>query len=369
MTNCTEPRARIPVVVLGATGLVGQRLVALLARHPWFRVAGVASSSRRNGQRYGEVTRWRIGGAAPAEVADLPLLPAEPGAQPPAPVVFSALPAADAEQIEPAFARAGSLVFTNASAHRLAPDVPLVIPEINGDHLAAIETQRARRDWTGAIIANPNCSTTGLALALAPLAPFGARRVLVTTLQAASGAGYPGVAALDLVDNAIPYIEGEEEKLETETVKILGSWTGDAFAPAEIGLSAQCTRVAVREGHLACVSVALDRRPTGDGELIDRWIRFEGEPQRLRLPTAPRRPLRYRDEPDRPQPLWDRDAGHGMTVSVGRLRPCPVLDYKFVCLSHNTLRGAAGAALLNAEFAYARGFLPDRPDLTERSAP
>lgn len=348
---------RIPVAVLGATGLVGQRLIALLADHPWFELVAVAASPRHAGQRYGDAVRWVIEGAVPRAAAALPLVPAEPGGHLPARLVFSALPTPAAARIEPAFARAGAFVFSNASAHRMDSDVPLIVPEINPDHLDALAAQRASRGWPGAIVANPNCSTIGLALALAPLAPFGPRRVIVTTLQAASGAGYPGISGLDLLDNVVPYIAGEEPKIETEARKILGSWrAGEGFAGADLRLSAHCTRVGVREGHLECVSVEL-ARPPDERDLIAAWRDFTAEPQRLLLPSAPAHPVVYRDEPDRPQPRRDRDAESGMAVTVGRLRPCPVLDVKFVCLSHNTLRGAAGAALLNAELAYARGLL------------
>jgi aspartate-semialdehyde dehydrogenase len=348
---------RIPVGVLGATGLVGQRLVALLAEHPWFKVVAVAGSPRHQHQRYGDAVRWIIEDDLPRTVADLPLISAEPGADLPARVVFSALPATAAKEIEPAFARAGSIVFSNASAYRLDPRVPLVVPEINDAHLAALAVQRKACNWPGAIVANPNCSTIGLVLALAPLRCFGLRRVMVTTLQAASGAGYPGLSALDITDNVVPFIAGEEAKIEVETRKILGTWEPrEGFADAHLRLSAQCTRVGVREGHLECVSVELER-PPDERDLIAAWRGFAGEPQRLRLPTAPLPPVVYRDEPDRPQPRRDRDTGGGMAVTVGRLRPCPVLDFKFVCLSHNTRRGAAGAALLNAELAYASGLL------------
>jgi aspartate-semialdehyde dehydrogenase len=238
----------------------------------------------------------------------------------------------------------------------MQPDVPLVIPEINPDHLAALAKQRESRQWPGALVTNPNCSTIGLALALAPLARFGIQQVLVTTLQAASGAGYPGVASLDLLDNVIPFIAGEEEKIETETRKILGVWQDERFVDAPVRLSAQATRVAVREGHLACVSVKFAQAPHTE-DILAAWRDFAGLPQELRLPTAPEHVLRYMDAPDRPQPRYDRESEQGMCVTLGRLRPCPVLDYRFICLSHNTLRGAAGAALLNAELAYARGEL------------
>jgi aspartate-semialdehyde dehydrogenase len=350
------PADRIPALVLGATGIVGQRLVAILDRHPWFRLAGVAASERHAGRRYGEVVQWRIEGDVPSEAAALRLARPTPDDCPPATLVFSALPALEAEAIEPAFARAGAFVSSNASAFRMQPDVPLVIPEINPDHLSALTSQRASRLWPGALVTNPNCSTIGLALALAPLAQFGIEQVMVTTLQAATGAGYPGVASLDLIDNVIPFIAGEEEKIEMETRKILGVWQDGAFVDAPIRLSAQTTRVPVREGHLACVSVKFAQIPH-PGEIVAAWQVFSGLPQTLGLPSAPRHVLRYLDAPDRPQPRYDRDFEGGMGVTLGRLRRCEVLDYRFICLSHNTIRGAAGAALLNAELAYARGLL------------
>src|SRR5579859_935101 len=353
------PQRRIPVTVLGATGLVGQRFVALLDGHPWFELAGIAASERNAGTRYGDTVRWKVEAEPPAAALNLRLAAPVPGDALPSRIVFSALPAAEAEDIEPRFARAGALVFSNASAYRMAADVPLIVPEINGDHLVALERQRERHGWPGAIVTNPNCSSIGLTLALAPLQPFGIRRVLVTTLQAASGAGYPGVASLDLLDNVIPHIGGEEEKMETETRKILGGWNAETatFEPIStdaMRISATCTRVAVRDGHLETVSVELAGRPSAD-DLIAAWRDYTGAPQRLGLPTAPMHPLIYREVLDRPQPVRDRLAGRGMAVTVGRLRACDVLDYKFVCLSHNTIRGAAGAALLNAELAVARG--------------
>ncbi len=352
--------ARVPVTVLGATGLVGQRLIALLADHPWFELAGVAASERHAGARYGDAVRWQLDSEPPAEALRLRMERPEPGDGLPGRIVFSGLPAAEAEEIEPRFARAGALVSSNASAFRMAPDVPLVVPEINPEHLSMVRAQRARRGWTGALVTNPNCSAIGLTLALAPLQRFGLRRVLVTTLQAASGAGYPGVASLDLLDNVVPFIGGEEQKMAEETRKILGGWDDEAGArplsEQELRLSAQCTRVAVRDGHLETVSVELEARPEPE-DLIAAWSAYAGEPQRLQLPTAPEHPTIYREERDRPQPLRDRMAGGGMAVTIGRLRRCEVLDYKFVCLSHNTIRGAAGAALLNAELAYARGLV------------
>lgn len=352
----SAPTNRIPAVVLGATGLVGQRLVALLAQHPWFRLAGVAASERHAGRLYGDVVHWRIEGDVSQEAAALPLAQSAPVSGSSGAVVFSALPAAEAEQIEPAFARAGAFVFSNASAYRMAADVPLVIPEVNPEHLDALASQRKARQWSGALVTNPNCSTIGLTLALAPLTRFRPQLVTVTTLQAASGAGYPGVSSLDLIDNVIPYIAEEEEKIQTETRKILGAWQDNQFVDAPVRLSAQTTRVPVREGHLALVSVKFEQRPKPE-DILAAWQEFSGLPQALDLPTAPEHVLRYLDAPDRPQPRYDRDAEHGMGVTIGRLRASDVLDYRFVCLSHNTLRGAAGAALLNAELAYAQGLL------------
>lgn len=341
---------RIPVAVLGATGLVGQHLVARLAYHPWFTVVGVAASAGRVGRPYGEAVQWQLEGDVPAPVRALPLVAAEPGAPLPARIIFSALPAAEAEQIEPAFARAGAWVFSNASAYRMEAEVPLVVPEINPTHLAALRVQQARRGWRGGIVTNPNCSTVGLTLALAPLVPLGLEVVQVVTLQSASGAGYPGVAALDLIDNIVPHIPGEEDKIARETRKILGEWTGEAFVDAPVTVSAQCTRVPVREGHLACVQVQL-AEPVPLADLRRAWHTFAGEPQQWALPTAPERPLLYREEADRPQPLKDRLTEGGMTVSLGRLQPVAARQYTFVCLVHNLVRGAAGAALLNAELA------------------
>ncbi|GAC1456366.1 MAG: aspartate-semialdehyde dehydrogenase [Ktedonobacterales bacterium] len=356
MIESQPPRVRIPAAVLGATGLVGQRLVALLAQHPWFELVGVAASERSTGHPYSDVVQWRIEGEVPSAAAALPVVPPLPGAELPARVIFSALPATEAARVEPEFAHAGAFVSSNASAFRMAPDVPLIVPEVNPGHLDAVAYQREARGWSGALVTNPNCSTIGLTMALAPLARFGLRRVIVTTLQGASGAGYPGVPSLDLIDNVVPFIRGEEQKMASESRKILGAWSTGQFLDAPVRLSAHCNRVPVREGHLECVSVELERRVSLD-DIQAAWEEFRGEPQRLGLPTAPAHPILYREEDDRPQPSRDRLAEGGMSVTVGRLRPCEVLDYKFVCLSHNTIRGAAGAALLNAELAYVRGLV------------
>jgi aspartate-semialdehyde dehydrogenase len=273
-------------------------------------------------------------------------------------IAFSALPGEVAGEIEEAFAHAGVAVFSNAKNHRMASDVPLLIPEVNADHITAIAHQRKRRGWSGSIITNANCSATPLVMALKPLQQaFGVRKVLITTLQAISGAGYPGLPSFDILDNVIPYIGGEEEKLENETRKMLGLWQeGQGFVHAPMIVSAHCNRVATREGHLECASIELghDVHPE---EIIEAWESYIPESQRLRLPSAPERALAYRSEVDRPQTLHDRDAGNGMTTSIGRLRRCPILSYKFVVLAHNTIRGAAGGSVLNAELYLSKGLM------------
>lgn len=346
-----------PVVVLGATGLVGQRVIALLENHPWLELGAVAASDRRIGALYGDAVRWKVETPRPTAALDLRLTSATPDESAHGALVISALPTDEARELEPLWAQAGAIVLSNASSYRMADDVPLIIPEINPDHLGILVTQRARRGWSGALITNPNCSTIGLTLALAPLRQFGLRRIVVTTLQAASGAGYPGVPSLDLIDNVIPYIGGEEDKLETETRKILGGVSAGSFQPVDAGdlrIAATCVRVPLRDGHLESVSVELER-PVDADEIVRAWRQFSGEPQRVGLPSAPDPTLVYREESDRPQPVADRLAGDGMAVSIGRLRPNDALSYSFVLLSHNTIRGAAGAALLNAELALARG--------------
>lgn len=346
---------RLPIAILGATGLVGQRLVQLLAEHPWFEIRALAASDNSVGKRYADAARWHLGSDMPTAVRQMVVEPCEPRFD--AAIVFSALPSDVAGEIEEAFANAGYLVSSNASSHRMDADVPLVIPEVNPEHLELIRTQQARRKARGAIICNPNCSTIHLTLALKPLAArFGLRRVIVTTLQALSGAGYPGVAALDTLDNVIPFIGGEEAKLETEPLKILGRFSDGRVTHADIRISASCNRVATRDGHLESVSVETVAKAPID-EIRQCLIQFKGEPQRLRLPTAPEHPIVVRDEVDRPQPRLDRDAERGMASVVGRLRPCNVLDYKFVLLGHNTLRGAAGGTLLNAELLVAKRFI------------
>ena len=356
--NRSSASPRFPVAVLGATGMVGQRFIELLQDHPWFDLVGLAASEQHRRQPYGQVARWRLAGELPESVAHLPVVPCHPDELPGVKIVFSALPAEIASEVEAAFARAGVAVFSNAKNDRMSPDVPLVVPEVNPDHLAAIIRQRTTRRWPGFIVTNANCSATPLVMALKPLQEaFGLRKVLVTTLQAISGAGYPGVPSYDLLDNVLPLIEGEEEKLERETQKMLGTWDeSTGFTTAPVVVSAHCTRVATREGHLECVSVEFARE-VEEAEILAVWQDFVGEPQRLGLPSAPARALIYRQEPDRPQTLLDRDAGGGMTVTLGRLRPCPILHHKFVLLGHNTIRGAAGGSLLNAELCVKQGYI------------
>ena len=352
-------QSRIPVAVLGATGMVGQRFIELLQGHPWFELVTVAASEKHKGRPYAEATGWRLPGSdMPTDVAHMPLGECRSEALSNAKIVFSALPGEVAGDVEEACARAGLAVFSNAKHYRMAPDVPLLIPEVNADHVRAIVEQRKQRNWSGCIVTNANCSATPLVMALKPLQQaFGVRKVLVTTLQAISGAGYPGLSAYDMLDNVIPYIGGEEEKLESETLKMLGDWQeGRGFSDAPLVVSAHCNRVATREGHLECASMELERSATPE-EIIEAWENYVPEPQQLRLPSAPERALLYRSELDRPQPLRDRDAGRGMTVTLGRLRPCPLFSYKFVMLGHNTIRGAAGGSILNAELCVSKGLI------------
>jgi aspartate-semialdehyde dehydrogenase len=346
---------KIPVGILGATGVVGQRFIQLLEHHPWFEVAWLAASDRSEGRAYADAARWRLKTPIPISVAKMMVSPARPEGAPK--VIFAALDASIAAELEPRFAQAGCAVVTNSSALRMKTDVPLVVPEVNPDHLKLLECQPWRRQSGGFAVTNPNCSAIGLVLALAPLHQrFGIETVMVVTMQAVSGAGYPGVASLDILGNVIPFIAKEEEKMEEETRKLLGSLNGAGIKPAGFGMSAHCNRVAVEDGHTESVSVKLKNKAHAD-ELIATWNDFRSLPQELKLPTAPERPVIYVTASDRPQPRFDADLGAGMTVSVGRLRPCGVLDWKFTVLSHNTIRGAAGAALLNAELLRSQGYL------------
>lgn len=347
---------RVRAGVLGATGAVGQRFVEALAEHPWFELSVLAASSNSAGKRYGDACRWLLSADMPPGVADMVVQDSVPGLD--CDIVFSALPGEQAGATEEAFAAAGYGVYSNASAHRADPDVPLLIPEVNPEHLGLLDTQRAKRGWSkGFIVTNPNCTAVMLTMALAPLqAAFGLKSVLVTTMQGLSGAGYPGVPSLDALDNVIPYIGGEEDKVASEPRKMLGRIEGGQIVYADFVVSPHCNRVSTREGHLETVSVAL-RRPATPEEVIAAWQAWQPLPQQLRLPTAPHPPLVVRSEPDRPQTRLDRDAGRGMAVTVGRVRRCEVLDIKFVVLGHNTIRGAAGASVLNAELMLAQGLL------------
>ncbi|MCM8745621.1 aspartate-semialdehyde dehydrogenase [Thermomicrobium sp. CFH 73360] len=347
---------RIDVAILAATGSVGQRFVQLLAGHPWFRIAELVASDRSAGKRYTEAVNWRISAAPPEGVRNLVVKHIEGPIE--SPIVFSALPGGVAGEIEEALAAEGKKVFTNARDHRMDPDVPLLIPEVNPDHARAIERQRQVRGWRdGFIVANPNCSTIHLVLALKPIYDaFGIEKGIVTTLQAASGAGYPGVPSLDLIDNVVPFISGEEEKIEAESRKILGTWADGTFQDAPLTLSAHCNRVPVRDGHMETVSLKLSR-PATPSEIAEVLRSFRARPQELELPSAPRQPIVVLDQPDRPQPVLDRDAERGMASVVGRIRPCSVFDIRFVVLGHNTIRGAAGASVLNAELFYREGWL------------
>jgi aspartate-semialdehyde dehydrogenase len=345
---------KVSVGVLGATGIVGQRFLQMLEKHPWFEVNWVAASERSEGRVYAEAVRWRLKTPIPARAAALPVSPANPESAPK--IIFAALDAAIAAELEPRFAAAGHIVISNSSALRMQKDVPLVIPEVNAKHLKVLECQSWRRQSGGFVVTNPNCSAIGLVLALAPLEQqFGLEKVMAVTMQAVSGAGYPGVASLDILGNVIPYIAKEEEKMEEETRKLLGEVRDGHIELAEFAMSAQCNRVAVEDGHTESVAVKLKNK-AGRKEIIEAWTKFRALPQELRLPSAPERPVEYLAASDRPQPRFDVDRGAGMTACVGRLRPCGVLDWKFTVISHNTIRGAAGAALLNAELLKAQGY-------------
>lgn len=346
---------KIPVAILGATGAVGQRFVQLLEAHPWFEVTALTGSDRTVGQQYGDGCRWVLAEPMPDYARGMLVLPTEPGFE--ARLAFSALPAEAARAVEPALAAAGYAVSSNASAFRMAPDVPLIIPEVNPDHTGLIAHQRAARGWPGFILTNPNCTSTGLTIALKALQPaFGLRRAMVVSLQALSGAGYPGVASLDILDNVVPYIPGEEEKVEQEPRKMLGTLHAGAVRPAPVVLSAHANRVAVSDGHMVCASVEFERA-AGPKEVAECLAGFEAPEMVRTLPSAPRQVIEVRSEPDRPQPRKDRLAGAGMTTVVGRVRTDPLFHVKFVVLSHNTVHGAAGGSLLNGELLVAQGLV------------
>jgi aspartate-semialdehyde dehydrogenase len=364
---------RRKVGILGATGMVGQRFIQLLSNHPWFEIAWLAASDRNAGKRYDEACRWKLDTPLPAKIAAMTLMPNVPEGTPKTDlprIIFAALDAGVAHELEPKFAAAGCAVISNSSAFRMTRDVPLVVPEVNADHLALIEEQIWRKEPSaggqpgGYIVTNPNCCAIGLVLALAPLeAKFGIEKLFVGTLQAVSGAGYPGVASLDILGNVIPFIKNEEEKLQEEVGKLLGKLDGDHIAMLDAPLSAHCNRVAVVDGHTECVSIKL-RTPATYEQMVAAWREFdplhgihEGHP----LPSAPEQPVEYDEGIDRPQPRLDLMRGAGMATTVGRLRPCTLFDWKFVLLSHNTIRGAAGAAILNAEMLAMLGKLDWKP--------
>jgi aspartate-semialdehyde dehydrogenase len=345
---------KIPVAILGATGAVGQRFIQLLSGHPWFEIVALVGSERSAGQKYRDL-RWVLDRDPPAHIGEMVVLAPEPGI--PGKIAFSALPSDVAREVEPKFAAAGYSVCSNASTFREAPNVPLLIPELNASHTAMIEKQRAVKGWPGLLVASPNCTTTGLAMTLQPLhQAFGVKQVFVTTLQAVSGAGYPGVSFMDIHDNLIPYIPTEEEKITSETCLLLGEMCAGERIPAKIGVSVQVNRVPVRDGHTLSIAAKFDHTPSV-AEAVQVLENFRGSGTTQNLPSAPAEPILVRREIDRPQPRRDRNANHGMAVTVGRIRPCPLLDLRMVSVVHNTLRGAASGSILNAELLVAEGFV------------
>ncbi len=346
---------KIEVGILGATGMVGQRFVSLLERHPWFELAWLAASDRSAGKPYVEACTWRLREPIPESVRGMRVNECQPGSAPQ--LVFASLDSKVAGEVEREFAGAGHVVVSNSSSFRMKADVPLLIPEVNPDHLALVRTQRRERQWKGMIVTNPNCTTIGLVMSLAPLErSFGIEKVLMTSMQAVSGAGYPGVPTLDIMGNVIPYISGEEEKVEQETQKLLGTLSDGHVRPAAFSVSAHCNRVPVEDGHTESISVSLRSKATLT-DLAEAWRKFRSVPQERQLPSAPEHPIVLREEADRPQARLDVETERGMATVIGRVRVCPVLQFKYTALSHNTIRGAAGAALLNAELMKAEGYL------------
>ena len=346
---------KVEVGILGATGMVGQRFVSLLEHHPWFEAAWFAASDRSAGKKYEEACNWRLREPMPCSARDRVVQECQPGKAPQ--LIFSSLDSKVAGEMEKEFARAGHVVVSNSSNHRMDADVPLVIPEVNPDHLELVRVQRTQRGWKGMIVTNPNCTTVGLVMSLAPLErAFGLEKVLVTSMQAVSGAGYPGVPTLDILGNVIPYISGEEEKVEREAHKLLGKLTDGQVSKGNFIVSAHCNRVLVEDGHTEAVSLSLRSKAVVE-DLIEAWRKFRSVPQERGLPTAPKHPIIVREECDRPQPKFDVYVEGGMAAVIGRVRPCPVLQFKYTTVSHNTIRGAAGAALLNAELMKSEGYL------------
>ena len=345
---------QIEVGILGATGMVGQHFIKFLDGHPLFRLTWLGASERSAGKRYSDAAKWHLAATAPEAIAALTVEEAKPGNAPR--LLFSAMDASVATEIEQAFAQAGHVVVSNSRNHRMDRDVPLLIPEINPDHLRLIPAQQRIRGWKGQIVTNPNCSTIVLTMALAPLKQFGITRIVATTLQAISGAGYPGVASMDIMGNVVPFIGGEEEKMQQETQKILGAYCGDHIEPLNAKVSAHCNRVGVVDGHTVTVSVELSSNPA-ESDMRHAFETFSSVPQERKLPSAPKHPVQYMTENDRPQPRKDAERDRGMATFIGRLRPCPVFGWKFVALSHNTIRGAAGAAVLNGELMHSERHL------------
>ncbi len=346
---------KLEVGILGATGMVGQRFVSLLEHHPWFEVRWLAASDRSARKTYAEACRWRLREPMPQGAHELKVDECMPGNAPQ--LVFSSLDSAVAGEVEKEFAQAGHVVVSNSSNHRMEPDVPLLIPEVNPDHLALVRGQRRERKWKGMIVTNPNCTTVGLVMSLAPIEKaFGLEKVMMTSLQAVSGAGYPGVPTLDILGNVIPFISGEEEKVEREACKLLGKLVDGRVEPGGFAVSAQCNRVLVEDGHMESISVSLKAKAALE-DLIEVWRNFRALPQERGLPSAPKHPIVVQAERDRPQPKFDVNIEGGMATVIGRARPCPVLQFKYTALSHNTIRGAAGAALLNAELMKSEGYL------------
>src|SRR5580700_6736687 len=346
-------QTRLEVGILGATGMVGQHFIKFLQGHPWFDLKWLGASDRSAGKKYGEAMTWHLG-VVPDTVADMTVDECKPGNAPR--LLFSSMDAGVATEIERAFAQAGHIVVSNSRNHRMESDVPLLVPEINPDHLKLVPGQQRARGWKGQIVTNPNCSTIVLTMALGPLKQFGITKIVATTLQAISGAGYPGVASMDIVGNVVPFIGNEEEKMQQETQKIMGEFRGDHIEPLAAKVSAHCNRVAVVDGHTVTVSVEFSSKPS-EADLRHAINTFTALPQQRGLPSAPPRPVIYMEEANRPQPRKDAERERGMAAFVGRLRACPVLGYKFVALGHNTIRGAAGAAVLNAELMHSEGML------------
>ena len=345
---------KIPVAVLGATGMVGQRFVQLLADHPWFEIRALTGSERTAGGIYQEVCRWVLDEDIPAGIGEMAV--SATNASLPARILFSALPSRAARQVEPVLAEAGYIVCSNASAFRQEPDVPLIIPEVNGDHLALLEYQRQNRGWPGLLVTSPNCTATGLVMPLKPLHDaFGVAQVFVTTLQAVSGAGHPGVPYLDIIDNVIPNIAGEAEKIQDETRLLLGHMDAGRRLPGGMELSVQTNRVPVIDGHTVNMTIKFERPPSPE-DAAEVLSAFRGPDPVPGLPSTPAELILVRNEPDRPQPRRDRDASAGMSVTVGSIQPCPILDLRLISVVHNTLRGAASGSILNAELLVAQGY-------------